>query len=112
MKSWRLKIVAITWLQGGHHFAPQYRNTGLPSAFAAANAPSTSPLRQATPALSCACEAGVVAGAAVAGGVPAAEGLGVAAGSGDLEQAASTAATSRTTIRRIMVGRARSRTKV
>ena len=30
MKSWRLKIVAITWLHGGHQIAPQYRNTGLP----------------------------------------------------------------------------------
>src|SRR5450432_2452299 len=50
MKSWRLKIVALTWLHGGHHTAPQYRNTGLFSFFAAANAASTSPLYQAMPA--------------------------------------------------------------
>src|SRR5438128_5523166 len=53
MKSWRLKIVALTWLHGGHQTAPQYRNTGLLSALAWMNAASTSPLRQAIPA-SCA----------------------------------------------------------
>ena len=50
MKSWRLKIVALTWLHGGHQIAPQYRNTGLFSARAAAKAASTSPFRQAMPA--------------------------------------------------------------
>src|SRR5271167_767132 len=49
MKSWRLNRVALTWLQGGHQTAPQYRNSGLLSALAARKAASTSPLRQAMP---------------------------------------------------------------
>ncbi len=49
MKSWRLNSVALTWLQGGHQTAPQYRNSGLLSDLAAAKAASTSPLRQAMP---------------------------------------------------------------
>src|SRR5438552_17043264 len=87
MKSWRLKSVALTWLHGGHHTAPQYRNSGLWSALAATNAASTSPLRQAMPS-PCAAAAApgegaapVVAGAAtcaasVAVGAAAAFGLG------------------------------------
>src|SRR5208282_148655 len=49
MKSCRLNSVALTWLQGGHHTAPQYRNSGLLSVLAATKAASTSPLRQAIP---------------------------------------------------------------
>src|SRR5450432_4905188 len=49
MKSWRLKIVALTWLQGGHQTAPQYKNTGLSCFFATAKAASTSPLYQPMP---------------------------------------------------------------
>src|SRR5271155_108173 len=49
MKSWRLNRGALTWLQGGHQTAPQYRNSGLLSALAARKAASTSPLRQAMP---------------------------------------------------------------
>src|SRR4051812_11551757 len=41
-KSAREKSVALTWLQGGHHTAPQYRNTGLPDCLASAKALSTS----------------------------------------------------------------------
>jgi hypothetical protein len=42
MKSMRLNSVALTWLHGGHHLAPQYTNTGLPCALACAKAASTS----------------------------------------------------------------------
>src|SRR5215472_4005979 len=70
MKSWRLKSVALTWLHGGHHFAPQYMKTGLCSSRAAANAASTwaslAASCQAMPATS-PCDAVVVAAAAVAG---------------------------------------------
>ena len=41
MKSARLNTVALTWLQGGHQAAPQYRNTGFFSARALAKAAST-----------------------------------------------------------------------
>src|SRR5258705_10428253 len=47
MKSSRLNSVALTWLQGGHHEAPQYRNSGLCSERARANAESTSPANHA-----------------------------------------------------------------
>src|SRR5947207_975318 len=42
MKSMRLKSVAFTWLQGGHHFAPQYTKTGLFSPLASASAAAIS----------------------------------------------------------------------
>jgi NADPH:quinone reductase-like Zn-dependent oxidoreductase len=47
MKSGRENTVAFNSWHGGHHFAPQYRNTGLLWARAAANADSTLPLYQA-----------------------------------------------------------------
>jgi hypothetical protein len=98
MKSWRLKIVALTWLQGGHHVAPQYRNTGLPAALASANAASTSSLRQAIPDSSGAIAAGVAGTAAFDAG-----GLADGAGSGDFEQAASPNATSKTANLSVMI---------
>src|SRR5271167_1540725 len=81
MKSWRLNRVALTWLQGGHQTAPQYRNSGLLSALAATNAASTSSLRQAMPS-ACAAEAGC-------DGVPALAAVGPAGwgGSGACEHA-------------------------
>ncbi len=42
MKSCRLNSVALSWLQGGHHLAPQYSSTGLRSARACAKARSMS----------------------------------------------------------------------
>jgi hypothetical protein len=109
MKSWRLKIVDITWLQGGHHFAPQYRNTGLPSAFAAANAASTSPFRQAMPAVSCAgaCAAAGAGEATCGAAAELGEGVPVTGGSGDFEHATSAAAAIETRMRKIMIRSAR-----
>src|ERR1700722_11066058 len=46
MKSGRENTVAFNSWQGGHHFAPQYRKTGLFWARAAANADSTLPAYQ------------------------------------------------------------------
>ena len=42
MKSGRAKSVAFTWLQGGHHAAPQYANNGRFFSRASANALVTS----------------------------------------------------------------------
>src|SRR5689334_1097144 len=42
MKSCRLNSVAFSWLHGGHHLAPQYTSTGLPSALPWAKAFSMS----------------------------------------------------------------------
>src|SRR6266540_2555719 len=102
MKSWRLKSVALTWLHGGHHTAPQYRNSGLLSALAPTNAASTSPLRHAMPS-ACAATAtlddgatpvaGGAARCAASGGATAALGLG---GSGVWGQAASARVRART----------------
>ena len=101
MKSWRLKIVALTWLHGGHQVAPQYRNTGFPSAFAATKAASTSPLRHAMPASSLATGVGAAAtGGAAGGGTPE---WAVGDGSGDFEHAVSAMATSRTAIFSVMI---------
>ncbi|KAG1428930.1 hypothetical protein G6F57_023169 [Rhizopus arrhizus] len=47
MKAGSLNRPALSWLQGGHQTAPQYRRTGLPLSAASANASSTSPWRQA-----------------------------------------------------------------
>ncbi len=47
MKSGRENTVAFSSWQGGHHVAPQYRNTGLFRARAAANAEATLPYYQA-----------------------------------------------------------------
>src|SRR5580704_811060 len=49
MKSGRENTVAFSSWQGGHHFAPQYRNTGLFWARAVAKADSTLPLYQDIP---------------------------------------------------------------
>ena len=54
MKSVRLNSVALSWLQGGHHLAPQYKSTGFFSALASAKMASISlscaAAFQATPA--------------------------------------------------------------
>src|SRR5580692_10587553 len=47
MKSGRENTVAFNSWQGGHHFAPQYRKTGLFCSRAAAKADSTLPAYQA-----------------------------------------------------------------
>src|SRR5258706_12281269 len=47
-KSGRENKVALTWLHGGHHTAPQYKYTGLPVCFASAKARSTSASVEAT----------------------------------------------------------------
>src|SRR5690242_11302780 len=85
MKSWRLKSVAFTWLQGGHHTAPQYRKSGLRSAFAWAKAASTS-LTQAMPSP---CPLPVLEGAPTLSGVRVEVPFG---GTDDCEQAASASA--------------------
>src|SRR5580698_7479113 len=46
MNSGRENTVAFSSWQGGHHFAPQYRKTGLFAVRAVANADSTLPLYQ------------------------------------------------------------------
>ncbi|KAG1250273.1 hypothetical protein G6F68_012887 [Rhizopus microsporus] len=47
MKAGSLNRPALSWLQGGHQTAPQYRSTGLPLSAASANASSTSRWRRA-----------------------------------------------------------------
>src|SRR6266571_3441424 len=87
MKSWRLKSVALTWLQGGHHTAPQYRNSGLWSVLAATNAASTSSLRQAMP--SSWTDAGAFEAATLVSPAAGAAAEGALGGSGAGEHAAS-----------------------
>src|SRR6266700_4316727 len=87
MKSWRLKSVALTWLQGGHHTAPQYRNSGLWSVLAATNAASTSSLRQAMP--SSWTDAGAFEAATLVSPAAGAAAEGALGGSGDGEHAPS-----------------------
>ena len=84
MKSGRLKTVALIWLQGGHHTAPQYRSTGLLSALALAKMASM----LAPSGLTQWMTAGILAvpPAAVASGVAGAKG---ATASGALEHATS-----------------------
>src|SRR5438105_10624094 len=88
MKSWRLKIVALTWLQGGHHTAPQYRNSGFPSARALLKAASTSPFCHAMPDSSRATVA-VTALVEAVGAASVVFGLGGLVGSGVLVHATS-----------------------
>src|SRR6185369_2568661 len=82
MKSWRLKSVALTWLHGGHHLAPQYMKTGLCSSRAAAKAASTwASLAASCHAMPCAAAVACVATAvAVTRSVVVAAGGGVAPG--------------------------------
>ena len=101
MKSWRLKIVALTWLQGGHQIAPQYRNTGLFSARAAAKAASTSPFRQAMPASACAAATGAGCAASAGGATFVAPVAAVFPESGAFEQAARASKASRRPARRL-----------
>src|SRR4030095_2855005 len=70
MKSRRVKIVALTSLQGGHQTAPQQRKSGLFSLFARANAASTSPVSHAMACSACGAAAATlsVAGSAALGG--------------------------------------------
>src|SRR4030095_17271120 len=71
MKSRRVKIVALTSLQGGHQTAPQYRKSGLFSLLARANAASTSPVSHAMACSACGAAAATVSGvgsAALGGG--------------------------------------------
>src|SRR6185369_663147 len=96
MKSARGKMVAFTWLHGGHHTAPQYRNSGLPLALACSKAPSTSASVLAFTQLmpSCALAWAMAVGAAEAAEAAADAGsAGAAAGSGFFEQAQRRAAT-------------------
>src|SRR5436190_24323018 len=94
MKSWRLNSVALTWLQGGHHTAPQYRNSGLLSDFAARNAPSTSSLRQAMPSACPADSAAETLGPGAAGAA-AARGFGGSVGCGQAARTSDKPRTSR-----------------
>jgi hypothetical protein len=78
---------------------------GLPSAFAAAKAASTSPFRHAMPASSLLTGAGAAAtGGAAAGRAP---DWAVVDGSGDFEHAVSATAASRTAIFSVMIGNSR-----
>ena len=94
-KSWRLKMVAFTWLHGGHQTAPQYRNRGFPWTFAAAKAASTSPDCQAIP---CSAFAFVESAASFFAAVASAVGGGLAtkADSGAFEHAVANSETTRT----------------
>src|SRR6185295_1874776 len=64
MKSGRLNTADLSCLQGGHHSAPQYSNTGLLDARADLNAALTSPLNQAMPSPCSRCDASADSGAA------------------------------------------------
>src|SRR5512143_2690202 len=77
-------MVAFTSLHGGHHVAPQYRNSGLLSALAFAKAASTSPVSQAITGSACAAAGTALAAADFASGVAAAVAVGA---SGVLEHA-------------------------
>jgi len=52
MKSARENTEDFNCWHGGHHLAPQYRNTGLFAARAASNASATPPSNQAIPGTS------------------------------------------------------------
>src|SRR5690349_7802364 len=68
MKSGRLNTADLSCLQGGHHWAPQYKSTGLLDAFAEAKAASTSPLNQAIPGESACTAARFTSSAALGAG--------------------------------------------
>src|SRR6476620_4297713 len=99
MKSWRLKSVALTWLHGGHHLAPQYTNTGLFSLRALAKAASTSASlaawRQAMPASACS-GAALAVGAGAAAVVPVAGDAALGAGLSQATSASAAASVART----------------